>query len=81
MDLPLTADGNDKIALPVDSAKVTIQDKTTSAKSLGKDAKEIVIRVTLQRGTTQMRAWFQNAEGADLAGAFYVYVRPVPSIK
>jgi arylsulfatase A-like enzyme len=83
LDLPLAAGRNDKksIALPVASATVTIQGKTVSAKAFGKDAKEIVLRVSLQRGTTQMQAWFQNAEGADLAGAFYAYVRPVSSIK
>ena len=34
-------------------------------------------RVTLQRGTTPMQAWFQNADETDLAGAFYAYVRRV----
>ncbi len=83
MDLLLTAGRMDKksIALPVVSAKVMIQGKTVSANSQGQDAKEIVLHVNLQRGTTQMQAWFQNAEGTNLAGAFYAYVRPVPARK
>ncbi len=79
LDLPLNSGRNDKksIALPVALAKATIQGKTVSAKSLGKDAKEIVLRITLKRGTTPMQAWFQSVDETDLAGAFYAYVRRV----
>ena len=68
--------------LPIASAKLAIQGKTVFAKSPGNDAKEIVLRVNLQRGTAEMQAWFQNAAGTDLAGAFYAYVRKVaPDMK
>jgi hypothetical protein len=83
LDLPLSAGRADKktVALPIASAKVAIQGQTASAKSPAKDAKEIVLRVSLKRGTTEMQAWFQNAEGTDLAGAFYAYVRPTSAAK
>jgi len=81
LDLPLNAvrkDGKSR-ALPVAAATLAVQGKTALAKSPSKDAKEIVLHVTLERGTTQMQAWFQDAEGNDLAGAFYAYVRPARS--
>jgi arylsulfatase A-like enzyme len=79
LDLALTAGRNDKksVALPVASAKIGIQGQTVSAASSAKDAKQIVLRVTLTRGVTQMQAWFQDANGTDLAGAFYADVRKV----
>jgi hypothetical protein len=30
-----------------------------------------------ERGISEMQAWFQNADGTDLAGAFYAYGRRV----
>ncbi len=78
---PFQLKGKKVTVLPVAAAKVAIQGKTASAKSSGKDAKEIVLRLTLERGTTQMQAWFQDAGGADLAGAFYAYVRPLSASK
>jgi arylsulfatase A-like enzyme len=83
LDLPLSASRTDakSVALPIASAKVAIQGKTGFAKSAGKDAKEIVVRLSLQRGVTQLQAWFQDAEGTDLAGAFYAYVQRVPAAK
>ena len=83
LDLPLSAGRADKksVALPVALAKLTIQGKTAFAKSANKDAKEIVVRVTLQRGVTEMQGWFQNSQNADLAGAFYADVRLVPNAK
>jgi arylsulfatase A-like enzyme len=77
LDLALTAGRNDKksVALAVASARVAIQGQTVSAPSSGNNAREIVLRVPLQRGVTQMQAWFQNAGGTDLAGAFYADVR------
>jgi hypothetical protein len=83
LDLPLTAISNNKksVALPVASAKIQIQGLLHTVKSPGKDAKEIVMNVTLKRGVTTLQAWFQNAAGEDLAGAFYSYVRPLPQEK
>lgn len=77
LDLALTANSNNKKSVPlaVASAKVAIQGKEYFAKSPGKDAKEIVLQVSLKRGVTTMQAWFQNAKNEDLAGAFYAYVK------
>jgi arylsulfatase A-like enzyme len=83
IDLPLTAARGDakSKALPVASASVAIQGKTKSAKATDKNAKEIVLHVALEPGRTTMQAWFQDADGADLAGAFYAYVRRVQNKK
>lgn len=81
LDLPLRAgrpDYKKTVTLPIASAKVAVQGKTEFAKSPAADAKEIVLRVSLKRGETQMQAWFQDAAGTDLAGAFYAYVRRLP---
>jgi len=32
------------------------------------------VNVTLPKGKTVLKAWFQDAEGKDLVGAFFVYV-------
>jgi arylsulfatase len=78
IDLPLAAarDAKSK-ALPVAAATVAIQGKTKSAKAAAKNAKEIVLQVALEPGRTTMQAWFQDADGVDLAGAFYAYVRRI----
>ena len=83
LDLALTAGRDDKkaVALPVAAAKIAIQGQIASANSPGKDAKEIVLTVSLTTGVTQMQAWFQNAQDEDLAGAFYAYVRLLPAPK
>jgi arylsulfatase A-like enzyme len=77
LDLSLTANSNNKKSVPlaVASAKIAIQGQEYFAKSPGKDAKEIVLRVSLKRGVTTMQAWFQNAKSEDIAGAFYAYVK------
>jgi arylsulfatase len=36
------------------------------------------IRVKLPAGTTKLKAWFTDADGKDLCGAFFVTVRKVP---
>jgi hypothetical protein len=33
--------------------------------------------VKLPAGTTTLKAWFQDADGTDLCGAFFAYVRRV----
>jgi hypothetical protein len=77
LDLSLTANSNNKKSVPlaVASAKIAIQGQEYFAKSPGKDAKEIVLQVSLKRGVTTMQAWFQNAKSEDIAGAFYAYVK------
>jgi arylsulfatase A-like enzyme len=77
LDLALTEAANrpDAKALPIAAAKLLIQGKEYAAKAVGKDAKDIVFEVPLVVGRTQLQAWFQNAQGEDLCGAFYAYVR------
>lgn len=63
-------------ALPIAAAKVTIGGKELSA-TTSPSAKEVVIHVKLPVGETQLKAWFQDAAGNDLSGAYYAYVKKV----
>ena len=38
-------------------------------------SKEALFHLALPSGQTQLQAWFQDGEGKDLCGAFYVKVR------
>jgi arylsulfatase A-like enzyme len=83
LNLPMNANSNNKKSVPlqVASAKIMVQGQEHFAKASGKDAKEIVMQVPLKRGVTTMQAWFQNAASENLAGAFYAYVRLLPTKK
>jgi hypothetical protein len=62
-------------ALPIAAARLQIagQDQTVQVSAADKTA---VFRVRLKgRRKTQLRAWFQDAAGQDLCGAYYAYVR------
>jgi len=62
-------------ALPIARARLTIAGQDLSAKTAAAD-KAAMFRVSLKGGTkTQLHAWFQDAAGADLCGAYYAYVR------
>ena len=62
-------------ALPIAAAKLTIGGQQASAKANAGD-RFISFRVKLAAGTkTQLHAWFQDAQGNNLAGAFYATVR------
>jgi hypothetical protein len=61
-------------ALPIASAKVSVAGVEFAAKSPGKDAREVVLTGNLPKGKTTLRAWFQDADGKDLCGAFYATV-------
>lgn len=76
LDLPLTATlpRKDAKQLAVTAAKLDIQGHEYSAQADSKQAKEIVFRVTLRPGSTQLRAWFMDADGQELSGAYYAYV-------
>jgi hypothetical protein len=59
----------------VAAARLTIagQDRAEKARP---GASEIVFRVPLRRGPkTKLHAWFQDASGKELCGAFYANVR------
>ena len=62
-------------ALPIAAARLQIagQDQTVQVSAADKTA---VFHVRLKgRTKTQLRAWFQDAAGQDLCGAYYAYVR------
>ena len=84
-DLPLTAPCPEKkmtagllaagAAMPIAGAKITIAGQALSSKTAAGD-KAVVFRVKLKRGTkTDFHAWFQDAAGNDVCGAYYAYVR------
>ena len=63
-------------AFPVAAAKVEVAGREASAKTAPTE-QEAVLRITLPAGRTTMRGWFQDAQGNDLCGAFFAYVRRV----
>lgn len=76
-DLALAdAAGPDSVALPIAAAVVEIAGQRLTAKA-APGAKEIALRAPLPSGRTTLHAWFQDAAGQDLCGAFYSYVRRV----
>ena len=83
-DAPLTAgvpayEGADGtypagVALPIAAARLRIGSIDLSQKTQPA-AKEISFDVVLGRGRTQLRTWFLDPDGAELCGAYYLYVR------
>jgi arylsulfatase A-like enzyme len=85
IDLPLTASCPEKQmtagllpagkGLPIAQAQLRIAGQQLSAKP-DSTGKAVLFRVTLKGGVrTQLHAWFQDAEGKDLCGAYYACVR------
>jgi arylsulfatase len=76
VDVPLgAADVPTAKAFPnVASAKLTIAGKDLTSKAPATDA-QTTFTTTLPKGRTQLQAWFQDAQGRDLCGAFYARVR------
>lgn len=73
LDLPLTAAEQGK-AFPIARAKLTIAGQEVST-AAAPDAKSVTLRVKLKGGVkTELRAWFQDADGKDLCGAYYATV-------
>jgi arylsulfatase B len=74
LDLPLTASESEgSKAFPIAAARLTIAGREASARTAPGD-KQAVMRVKLPPGQTRLHAWFQDADGNDLCGAFYVSV-------
>jgi hypothetical protein len=74
VDAPLAGNVNPPgKALPIAQARVMIGDREQQAKTAPED-KEAVFQLELPAGRTQLRAWFQDAVGNDLCGAFFVSV-------
>ncbi len=61
-------------ALPIASAKLAIAGQQLAANA-DAGAKLITFRATLPAGETKLQAWFVDANGKDLSGAFYTTVR------
>ncbi len=59
---------------PIAAGRVRVAGKEASAKTAPTE-QEVTVRVALPAGRTTLQAWFQDADGHDLCGAFYVYVR------
>jgi len=78
IDVPLraAAEGKDSVAFPIAAAHLTIAGQEASVKTAA-NAKEAVIRINLPQGKTNLQAWFQNAQGQDQCGAFFVKIRRI----
>jgi arylsulfatase len=62
-------------ALPIVKARLQIGDVDES-KPVGPQDKGIPFTVTLKAGTkTTMQTWFYDADGKELCGAYFAYVR------
>jgi arylsulfatase len=72
-DDPKDKKGDSKSFPTITKAKVEIAgvkgEAAADAKALGAP-----VKVTLPAGKTTLKAWFSDADGKDLCGAFYVYV-------
>jgi arylsulfatase A-like enzyme len=76
LDLPLSApQGANSVTLPIAGGTVVVAGSRQSAR-VSTDAREIIIRMTLPKGPAQLQAWFQDAAGEDLRGAYFATVRP-----
>ena len=63
------------VALPIDAGCLSINDEAPVViKKSGNSSNSISINCTLKAGAQTLRAWFQNAEGRDLCGAYYLRV-------
>ncbi len=74
LDAPL--DGNidpPGKAFPIAAGKLKVGDAAWESKT-PPGAKEAVFSVQLPAGLSELQAWFQDAEGQDLCGAYYVRV-------
>jgi len=58
-------------ALPITLAKLSIAGQEYAAQATP-GAQSITIKATVPAGRTQLQAWFQDKDGNDLSGAFYV---------
>ncbi len=77
LDQPLQAAEKGK-AFPIAHAKLTIGGQATEA-AAAPGAKSVTLHVKLKGGVkTQLHAWFQDAAGHDLCGAYYASVLKAP---
>ncbi|GEM_PF-972385 len=63
------------VALPIAKARLKLA-ATDETKTVSANDKEAVFRVTLKAGAQlSMQSWFYDANGNELCGAYYAYVR------
>jgi arylsulfatase len=62
------------VAFPAASAEIKIGE-TRETKPVGGEDKSVTFRVALKRGPHELRTSLRDAAGAEIAGAYYVYVR------
>ncbi len=63
-------------SLPIAAARVIVGGQEQGVK-VSSDEKAAVLRINLPAGPAKLQAWFADAAGQDLCGAFYAYVRRV----
>lgn len=61
-------------ALPIARARLKLADFDLS-RPAPRDAKAVSFTVRLKAGRTKLQTWFYDAQGKELCGAYYVYVR------
>jgi arylsulfatase len=66
------------VALPIARARLRIG-AVEQARPVGALDKAVTFRVGLEAGNTQLQTWFDDAEGRELCGAYYVYLHRVGS--
>jgi len=66
------------VALPIARARLRVAN-VDHARVVGPLDKAVTFRVELEAGKTQLQTWFDDADGRELCGAYYVYVHRVGS--
>ena len=63
-------------ALPITSAEVEISE-VRQTKRVAAEDKAVSFTARLPKGAARLQTWFRDASGAEIAGAYYVYVRRI----
>jgi arylsulfatase len=64
-------------SLPVAAARLKVS-AFNATRPVGADDKAIMFAVKLAAGRTRLQTWFSDADGKEVAGAYYVTVRRLP---
>lgn len=64
------------VAMPVAEAELRVGERT-ERRAVADDDVEAAFEVELAAGPTTAQSWFRDADGAELSGAYYVYVERV----
>jgi arylsulfatase len=63
----------DGVALPIARAGLKISGSEQS-KPVSDTDKQIIFKLPLKRGETELQTWFRDADGKEICGAYFVYV-------